>query len=692
MESKKKIKKYNLKFIFINSAFRKNMHGSVCLFSKYLQHLLEGENLDELNIASASSKNNILKNKNSLSTGWTGTCPALQLFTLAQADINSEMSSLNTIISSNHQKTMNAFDSANNLISKLFTVSTINVSLPSGATYILTPNFESEFRDITNTSSIGGKIYYDFNNKLKYFVEKQHTNIQNSIAPFINTNNFQSSFNQAYSNFVKFDTAVATASNVMNNRILDLKDYFLTLQFLLMFFTWGYLIFFVAIGVIYVIYLCKEYKPLYYVLFIITNIIFVLILLEIFLASFFGQVRLICHEVPRAMNFIFTGNYMVSGNSGSYPAQFGRGDANMTKMFTTCLKGDGDLVNLFITSSDLSSFDTIQKETSSLNAIISDEIHASNLALNNYNSLSNSILLKTINKYEIMKENLFLASEGFGKDEIYKIISNIRTNLDSENCSQTYEYYVIRESDCPSGSIIMTTISPTSSGYHCYVIQNLSDSTTAGYSGSSCDNNYINNAIKFIKQIDSLLDSRLEKIKNFQIYYSTTYKNLYDEVYSISNIINNTYNTLNNDLKNVKNISNCGSVRYDLIDFCDFIGVTTEYDARIVVIFSSFLGVFGFVMLYGFLVVLNGFTAPDNDYDNDDYGYNYESNKMYKNININVNKSKNKKDNYNNNENEQDEDDDNNIQSFKKKREKTPPKTGQKVEMSYMSKNSEDSD
>ena len=668
------------------------MHGSVCLFSKYLQHLFEGENLDELNIASASSNDNIFRNQKSLSTGWTGTCPALQLFTSAQTDIDSEISFLNTIISSNHQKTINAYNTTNYLISNLFTISTITASRPSGDSGILTPNFESEFKDMTNTSSIGGKIYYDFNNKLKPFVEKQHTNIQNSIAPFINTNNFQSSFNQAYSNFVKFDTAVATASNVMNNRILDLKDYFLTLQFLLMFFTWGYLIFFVAIGVIYVIYLCKEYKPLYYVLFIITNIIFVLILLEIFLASFFGQVRLICHEVPRAMNFIFTGNYMVSGNSGSYPAQFGRGDANMTKMFTTCLKGDGDLVNLFITSSDLSSFDTIQKETSSLNAIISDEIHASNLALNNYNSLSNSILLKTINKYEIMKENLFLASEGFGKDEIYKIISNIRTNLDSENCSQTYEYYVIRESDCPSGSIIMTTISPTSSGYHCYVIQNLSDSTTAGYSGSSCDNNYINNAIKFIKQIDSLLDSRLEKLKNFQIYYSTTYKNLYDEVYSISNIINNTYNTLNNDLKNVKNISNCGSVRYDLIDFCDFIGVTTEYDARIVVIFSSFLGVFGFVMLYGFLVVLNGFTAPDNDYDNDDYGYNYESNKMYKNININVNKSKNKKDNYNNNENEQDEDDDNNIQSFKKKREKTPPKTGQKVEMSYMSKNSEDSD
>ena len=29
------------------------MHGSVCLFSKYLNHLLEGENLEELDISSA---------------------------------------------------------------------------------------------------------------------------------------------------------------------------------------------------------------------------------------------------------------------------------------------------------------------------------------------------------------------------------------------------------------------------------------------------------------------------------------------------------------------------------------------------------------------------------------------------------------------------------------------------------------
>ena len=48
------------------------------------------------------------------------------------------------------------------------------------------------------------------------------------------------------------------------------------------------------------------------------------------------------------MNFIFNGEYMLSGNSASYPAKFGTGNANMTKMFSTCLNGDGDLVKLFL--------------------------------------------------------------------------------------------------------------------------------------------------------------------------------------------------------------------------------------------------------------------------------------------------------------------------------------------------------
>lgn len=668
------------------------MHGSVCLFSKYLLHLFEGENLEELDISSASSSNNAFTNLKSLTTGWTGTCTPMQLLSSVQDDYTNELSSLSTIFSSNHQKTMVAYNEISTIIDNLYTVSTINAIRPSGSTSSLTPKFESEFKDKTNISLMGGEIYYDFINKLKPYIDELNGNIQTSSNSLLNSNTLKSSISDAYSNFVKFDTAIATASNIMNNRILDLKDYFLTLQFLLMFFTWGYLLFLLVIGVFYVIYICKEYESLYYVIFVLINVLFVIILLEIFLSSFFGQVRLICHEVPRAINFIFTGAYMVSGNSVSYPANFGRGDSNMTKMFTSCLNGNEDLISLFITSNELSSFNSLRNDVNSLYVKLNDELKASNLVLNNYNSIDNSIFLKAILKLELMKENLYISSEGFGDDDIYNILYTIRENLDSENCSLSNEYYVVKESDCPSGSTKLTTIYNTTGVTHCYVIQNLSNGATASYKGSSCNNDYINNAITFIKQIDSLLDSRLEQLKNLQLYYSSTFKNLSDEVYSTSEILNNTYNVINRGLSEISNISNCGSVRYDLIDFCDFIGDTTEYDARIVVIFSAFLGVFGFVLLLSFLIVLNGLSGVEND--NDDYGYNYGKKKI-KNINIKVNRSKlNRREanEYDKDEDEDEDDEEDYRKTFKNKKNKMPPKFGQKVEMSYISKNNDDSD
>lgn len=649
--------------------------------------------MNELDISTASSTDNIFVNQKSLSTGWTGTCPILQLFSSVQTDYTSQISSLSTAISSIHTNTMNSYVTTSELMDDIFTVSKITEIHPSGSTHVLIPKFESQFNDKSNTSLIGGEIYYDFNNKLKSYIEEQDKNIKTKVNNLINTDSFKTGIDSAYTNFVNFDNTVATAANVMNNRMLDLKDYFLTLQFLLLFFTWGYLLIFVAIIVLYIIYACEGYEIVYYIIFVLVNVLFVFILVEIFLASFFGQVRLICHEIPRAINFIFTGTYMVSGNSASYPAQFGRGNSNMTKMFTTCLNEDRDLTNLFITSKDLSSLSSLQSDVSNLYNQISNSTYESNLILNNYDSIKTSAFLKGIYELELMKNNLYLASEGFGDDDIFNILSNIRSNLDNENCSMTYEYYVIKESDCPSEGIKPNTIYSTSGQYHCYIIQNLLDGAKASYTGSSCDNNYINTAITFIKQINTLLDSRLTKLKNLQISYSDSFRNLSNEVYSTSQALNSTYSLLNNNLNKASNISNCGSSRYDLIDFCDFIGDTTEYDARLIVIFSSFIGVFGFVLLYSFLVVLNGYREIDNDNDYDDYGYNYGKNNKKRKINININKSKPSRESrdYDDDE-EEDEDDNDNRKSFKKKRGKTPLKSGQKVEMSYLSKNNEESD
>lgn len=669
-------------FIFLYSAFRTNMHGSVCLFSRYLNNLLEGENLDELDISSASSSNNIFSNQNSLSTGWKGTCQLVNQYNDIYSDYSTELNSLNALMTTNLNELLNYFSVTNSLLTNLFTANFITSSRPSGSTASLLPKSEYEFSDMTNTSLIGGKIYKDFVDNLLANLLNLNDTIKIYINHFLSSDAHKGNINDAYTNFANFDVAVATAANIMNENMLDLKDYFNVLQFIVMFFTWAYMFFFGVTILLYIIYACKKINLLWYFIVILIHILLLMMLVEIFMASFFGQVRLICNEIPRAINFIFTGTYMTSGNSASYPAKFGTGNANMTKMFTECLNGDGDLANLFLSSSVTSTISDIKSRITNLYINMKSMVDKSNIATNNYNYLLNSDLTKGIIKLETMKDNLYMATEGFGSDDIYYILNVIRTNLDSTNCSMAEEYYVIKDADCPSGSVRLTTIYNTTGTLHCYVIPSLSSSASASYVNSGCNNDYINTAITFIKEIYSSIDSRLNKLINLQQSYSITYSYLMNEIESISNRINSTYDMLYSN-SDSSTISNCGSSRFDLIDFCDFIGVTTEYDARLVLIFGSFVGTFGYVFLYSFLVVLNSLENTERDTDYDDFGYDYgKKNNKIRNININVNKTKPiKRDSY-------DQDD----EEYDINKKNVKPNVAQKVEMSYLSKNNEDSD
>ena len=675
------------------------MHGSVCLFHNYLDHLLEGENLEELDISPYGSSDNIFSGTKSLSSGWNGTCALINQYDTIYNNYTSELTSLINIFSSEHSNLMSLFNTSQNNMNNLYSNKYISSSRPSGATTSLMAKCDSEFSDRTNVSTVGNKIYNDFVNKLQTNIETLNGNLKNSINNFYQNDVYKTSINDLYENLMKFDSTVATASNVMNNKMLDLKSYFLTIQFYLMFFSWGYMLFFVLLIICYIIYFCREKNILWYFIVILVHLLLIMMLAEIFLSSFFGQVRLICHEVPRAINFIFTGTYMVSGNTNSYPATFGTGNSNMTNMFTNCLNGDGNLVNLFLKSNDISSLTTLRNSVNNLYLNVKQIVDNSNLIMNNFNNLDNSILLESIYKLQTMENNLYMATEGFGDDDIFNILMKIRTYLDYENCSMTSEYYVIREADCPSGSTKLTTsIYNTTGVNHCYIIQNLASTTQAAYANSGCQtaNTYINLAIPFIKEIYSNVVSRSVLLQSYQNSYSNTFKALYNEITSISNKINNTYNLL---YTNSSDVSKCSSVRFDLIDFSDFIGVTTEYDARIVVIFSAFIGVFGYVMLYSFLVLLNSFTAKDYENEYEDYDNDYNNNKnRYRNIKYNSNNSKPiKKESINSDddEEEEEEEEDNKKKLNNKNSERKgniPVKTGQKVEMSYLSKNNDDSD
>ena len=99
-------------------------------------------------------------------------------------------------------------------------------------------------------------------------------------------------------------------------------------------------------------------------------------------------------------------------------------------------------------------------------------------------------------------------------------------------------------------------------------------------------------------------------------------------------------------------------------------------------------------MLYAFLVVINSFTYNENDNEDDDYvNDSYKNKNKLRNINNNVYKAKPiKRETVDDEEEEEEEEETKKKKLNNNKKNKIPIKTGQKVEMSYLSKNDDDSD
>ena len=500
------------------------MHGSSCLFSKFMIHFLNGENAENLDISTEDNTDNIFSNIDSLSSNWGGTCSLVNLFNNLKTNFNEQISILNYIFTDTstttnnitHEKLKNSYERTNGLLDAIFTTSPITVTLPSNSQKTI-PNFENEFSDPSNNSQIGGQLYSEFNYNFLPFYNNM-INIKTNLLTLLNDKSFTEIFTYAYSNFSNFDNTISTAANVMIPNFLDDKDYILDiLQFMFLFISCCYLVIFVFIFVVYIIYLCKGYETLYYVLFILLNVMLIFAIWEIINAGLFGGVRLICHEGPRALNFIFTGNYIINGNTNSYPAKFGNNDQKQIQLFDICLNGDGDLSELFFSDNDITTLKNLKDTVDIYYNNMSNIFNYSNVLTNSYNNLQNYAYLNALIKLENMQENLDLATEGFGDDEIKIILYNIKDKLSS--CGFSNEYYVIKKSDCPSTSTILETIIQNDqTNDHCYIIQNLSDIKEVSYESSSCEditniNTYIKNAISFIKAINNLLNERVENIK-----------------------------------------------------------------------------------------------------------------------------------------------------------------------------------
>jgi hypothetical protein len=643
------------------SSFRYNFHGSVCLLSKFFQHFLEGENLYELDLNNYNDiDGNSFDYSTSLSSNWKGTCDLLEKITYFKNNYTNDLSILNTTLEISscssdtlcHKNTLNYFQTTSNLIDQLSTIKSISSQRPSGSIGQLTPNFELEFQNMSDLNTLGGIIYDNYVDNLMINMFSLGI-IHFYSTEYIYNYGLNNELNEEYKNLMNFDKTVATAASIiMTNFINDKKLILNFFQFMFIFIFTGYLGTLVCIIIFLIVYQVEKYHHLYYFLIGFINLCVIFSLWAIVLGALFQGIRLFVRESPRVMQFLFTDDYILNGNTDAYPAKFGYNDQTQIDLFSTCLNGNGDLLSNYLNKNKLNNILTQTKYildmAYELYLDINTQIQNSNLIKNSYNVISNSsYLYSSITKLEEIKNNLYLASDGFDADDIREIINTIRTNLDSASCQMSFEYYVIKKSDCPKYSILLTEITNAVEYiYHCYVIQDLVSGTRAQYTGTSCGNEYINNAIIFIKEISDILNTRINNLKELQTNYVLTYNNMYAEISQINSTFTRIADLLNNEINNNYPTANCSSIKFDLIDFCEFMYDKIGYKLKIMIIFSCLSGMLGYVALYAVLLILN--KINENVYYSNEKNYllNYQGyNSIYKERNIKpIYSSKNKTD------------------------------------------------
>ena len=580
----------------------------MCLLSKFFQHFLEGENLYELDLKNYNDiDGNSYSLTSSLSSNWKGTCDLIEKLNYFKNNYTNTLSILNTTLETSscssdtlcHKNTMNNFETTSNLIEKLDTINSISSARPSGNSTQLTPIFELEFQNRSDLNSMGGIIFNNYINNLVADISDLEI-IQLGATAYINYYEITNELNDEYKNIMNFDKTVSSAASIiMTNYINDKKLILNFFQFMFIFIFTGYLGTLTCIIIFLIIYQLEKYRCLYYFLIGFINLFVIFALWAIVLSALFQGIRLFVRESPRVMKFLFTEDYILNGNTDAYPPKFGYQDQTQINFFDICLNGNGDLLSNYLNKNKLIDILTVTQNilglSHNLYSNINTDIQNSNLIKNSYDILNNeSYLYSSIVKLEEIKNNLYLASEGFENDDIREIINNIRTNLDNTSCQMTFEYYVIKKSDCPRYSIILTEITNTVENiYHCYVIQDLVSGTRAQYTGTTCNNDYINNAIAFIKEIDSMLNNRINSLKEIQTNYVLTYNSMQAEINQINSTFTKIADLLKDKINNNYPKANCSSLRFDLIDFCEYMYDKIGYKLKIMIIFSCLSGMLG---------------------------------------------------------------------------------------------------
>ena len=401
----------------------------MCLLSKFFQHFLEGENLYELDLKNYNDiDGNSYSLTSSLSSNWKGTCDLIEKLNYFKNNYTNTLSILNTTLETSscssdtlcHKNTMNNFETTSNLIEKLDTINSISSARPSGNSTQLTPIFELEFQNRSDLNSMGGIIFNNYINNLVADISDLEI-IQLGATAYINYYEITNELNDEYKNIMNFDKTVSSAASIiMTNYINDKKLILNFFQFMFIFIFTGYLGTLTCIIIFLIIYQLEKYRCLYYFLIGFINLFVIFALWAIVLSALFQGIRLFVRESPRVMKFLFTEDYILNGNTDAYPPKFGYQDQTQINFFDICLNGNGDLLSNYLNKNKLIDILTITQNilglSHNLYSNINTDIQNSNLIKNSYDILNNeSYLYSSIIKLEEIKNNLYLASEGFEK-------------------------------------------------------------------------------------------------------------------------------------------------------------------------------------------------------------------------------------------------------------------------------------
>ena len=429
------------------------------------------------------------------------------------------------------------------------------------------PIYSKFFSNISNQSTLIGKIYYDYKNNMN-----ETTNVLNELFIYINEISskkeiFINDINETLINMNNFTVLMKNMSSVVSNNFLNLYDNFEVLL-------WRILdcihFLFIILSIFLIIFLSIYIKKKYNSLKIILHFFLFLFLLFLIISGFIGIILIVISKLSEnsipIFNKIFSENYLNS-NESLFPKV-----TNAARYLDICLNQDGDL------SRSLNLKDTSINELNEYLRILTFK----------QNKINNFISLQDYNK-TIKEMNNYLFDFSKSTDDSYKksnidfLLDEITelTNDNIESC-QSNDIWVSIKENCPNNyNYISKNLINTKQKdlkYCLAITDDYSEKDIKNIYSKVCKNEYLHQIISNVKGLTNYYkenEKLLKKISNHLIV-------LNEKNYELNSMINNEEKNVNNLINllteiylpvigrgSIYQLFNCSVIKKDIIIFYD---------------------------------------------------------------------------------------------------------------------------